>query len=183
MEILSYVNLITSEHAVQPNFVSFASNMFQKIIDCSEIDFAAAFDLDTATGVQLDTIGAVLGRSRTLTYQPSSGSPVLDDTNYRLVLRAKILQNQWDGTVEDALANWTEIFPEALMVIKDNQDMTMSVTVLGIADTFVREMVQNNYVVPKPQSVGTSYSFATSFVFGYGPATSIVAGYGTGEWI
>jgi len=183
MEILDYLNLITSEHRSQPNFISFASIPLETKMDIAAIDFIAAFDLDTAAGVQLDTLGVILGRTRTLKYQPSSGSPTLSDDNYRLVLRAKILQNLWDGTTETALNDWQTIFPSALLVIKDNQDMTMQVTVIGITDTFIREMVSNGLVVPKPEGVGITYVFANSYVFGYGPETNIVKGYGQGEWV
>ena len=69
------------------------------------------------------------------------------------------------------------------LVIKDNQDMTMQVTVIGITDTFIREMVSNGLVVPKPEGVGITYVFANSYVFGYGPETNIVKGYGQGEWV
>lgn len=181
--ILDYLNYVSSEHRVQPKFISFVSSFLQKLIDIEDVNFETAFDLDTATGNQLDTIGAMLGRSRVLPYQPVTGSPTLDDTKYRLVLRAKILQNQWDGTIEQALTNWRVIFPSILAVINDQQNMSMNVTVLGLSDSFDRELVQNGYIIPKPEGVGVGYTFATQYIFGYGPETTLIKGYGQGEWI
>ncbi len=75
------------------------------------IDIIKAFDLDTATGNQLDIIGIILGRSRQLYFQPPDNfSAILDDNAYRTLLRAKIVWNQWKGSIPELYTLWDIVY-------------------------------------------------------------------------
>jgi hypothetical protein len=119
------------------------------------------FDLDNAIGIQLDTLGSIVGRKRTLTFQPLNGfSPVLDDETYRLALKAKTAMNNWDGTIPQIYEIWNDIFGEDAdlnLQIQDNQDMSLNAYITGYVDQIQQDLIQHNYVVPKPQGVRVNY--------------------------
>jgi hypothetical protein len=96
----------------------------------------------------------------------SSQSPILDDENYRLILKAKIIQNKWRGTKKELYNFWSQYFPSNPILIQDNQDMTMNVQVVGMTG-LKKELVENGYIVPKPAGVRVNYVFADEPVFAY----------------
>lgn len=180
-DIERYLKLITSEHSVKPNFMAFLTSALEKV-DIA-VDFDSAFDIDSAVGIQLDILGIIIGLNRRLSFQPSDGSSsILSDYNYRSLLKAKIIMNQWNGelgTLADALESWN---PSLNFVIKDNQNMTVDVLVLGTSD-LQKELILNGYVVPKPAGVTFNYSISETTVFAYDSNTLTLAGYDTGSWV
>ena len=113
------------------------------------------FDLDLAVGAQLDTVGRWIGLGRRVAtpisgvyfaldieglgmdqgvwqgpFDPDNGLTVLDDDTYRLLLRAKIGANHWDGTLETSAAILNQIFQGGTHVlIEDNGDMSVDIGV------------------------------------------------------
>lgn len=155
--ISKYIDLITSQHKTQPKFISWLSASLTIVDDNITVTnkIPSSFDIDTAVGVQLDTLGVIVGRSRVLNFQLSGGvSPVLDDDHYRLALKAKIAQNQWDGTIPQVYEVWNSLFPTVNLIVIDNQDMTMSALVYGQLDSISTELVTSGYIIPKPVGVG-----------------------------
>ncbi|MGO4496431.1 DUF2612 domain-containing protein [Paenibacillus sp. 2RAB27] len=156
MSTEKYLNLITSQHKVQPKFMAWLGSTLNMLDDIMEVteSIPSAFDIDNAVGVQLDLIGSILGRSRVLSFQPSGGtSPILNDANYRISLKAKIAQNQWDGTLPKIYEIWNSIFPDVKLVMIDNQDMTVSAVVSGLLDPVATELVVGGHIIPKPMGV------------------------------
>lgn len=210
-----YLNLIPSEHRLSPNFINWLTFGIQKLQDdnSSALDIINAFDLDTATGKQLDTIGNLIGISRQLDFQPRSDiSSVLDDVYYRLLLRARIVWNQWKGTIKELYEAWQVIFPAGNLLIMDNQDMSMDIVVSGNFSVMERELINNGLIVPKSEGVRINYiiieensnlpvfsygydneilggynsnwiSEESDLIFGYGEVTKDIAGYDTGNWL
>jgi hypothetical protein len=124
------------------------------------------FDLDTAVGVQLDFVGKLTGVTRILSFQPTEGSPVLSDKDFRFLIRAQIAKNHWNGTLEHLNVIWNTVGLDLGLNIIDNQDMTMTVVVNGTMSTIQKELITHGLVVPKPQGVGITYvtdSAASSF--------------------
>ncbi len=180
-DIQRYLNLITSEHSDKPKFRSMLTAMLNKCDIGLDID--AAFDIDNTVGAQLDIIGQILGASRYLTFQPTDGSSsVLSDENYRSLLKAKIILNQWNGqteTLSDALSVWS---PSVFFSVKDNQNMTMDVYAVG-TNQLQKEMIANGYVVPKPAGIEVNYTISNEPVFAYDLLTNTLKGYESGLWI
>ncbi|MEF0411055.1 DUF2612 domain-containing protein, partial [Escherichia coli] len=69
-----YTELITNYHATKPLFFDHIDLSTRPLIDVSSTmsGLVTAFDIDTAVGVQLDTLGLWIGRSRIVS-QPISG--------------------------------------------------------------------------------------------------------------
>lgn len=136
-QVSDYTNLITSEHADKPKFVATVSALVQCFVDLQNaaLQIPFEFDLDNAIGVQLDAVGKWVGISRNVNtplsgvyfsfdtaglgfdqgvwqgaFDPSTGVVSLDDDTYRLLIRAKIGANRWDGTLGTSAAILNSIF-------------------------------------------------------------------------
>ena len=189
MENIYYLNLIPSQYRLQPKFMKWLEAGIQKLQDSNSTaqEIISNFDLDTATGVQLDIIGKLIGRSRQLDFRPRTEvSSILDDTSYRLLLKAKMVWNQWKGTLPELYNAWQEIFPNGNLLILDNQDMSMDVIVSGDFSVLEKDLIYNGLVVPKPEGVRINYLIiaqnADMPIFSYGYDNGFLGGYTT-NWI
>lgn len=209
MRLEDYLDLVTSQHR-KTHFLSATSTAVAPVTATGQFvtdDFARAFDLDTAVGVQLDKIGEWVGRSRRLrlpltgvyfawdnagsgwakgywkgAYDPETGLIALPDNVYRRILRAKIALNSWDGTKHGAYVAWNAAFSN-----EDGQDMTMAIGVSGAKDDLVlHAMLREGWLCLKPEGVRVRY-YATSSkgmpMFGWGIENKNIAGWSSGEWI
>ena len=162
IDITTYLNRITSQHKTKPNYMALLEARLEPFIDlarCLE-SFDAAFDLETAVGIQLDINGQFIGLSRLLTFQPDGGiSPLLRDDMYRILLKAKISKNNWDGTATGMYKLWETLFPEYTILIRDNQDMTMTVYTDMSTPFLLAQLIQHEYIIPKPMGVRFNYIF------------------------
>jgi hypothetical protein len=112
------------------------------------------FDLDKAEGLQLDVLGDIVGRKRLLEFEPKDGSgSFLQDEHYRIVIRAKIGINHWNGSIPQMQDNWNNLFPDLRLVVIDNQDMSMDVHIVGRVSILFTELTEHWYIVPKPEGV------------------------------
>ncbi|MCM7784373.1 DUF2612 domain-containing protein [Enterobacter ludwigii] len=158
-----YTGLITNYHATKPKFYDHIDLSTRPLtnISLSMQGLLTAFDLDKAVGVQLDILGLWIGRSRIVRqpingvyfswdtddlgydqgvwqgpYDPDSGYTSLSDETYRIILKAKIAINNWDGR-NDSLPSILDAATAGSglkMQIVDNQDMTISVWVFPETD-------------------------------------------------
>lgn len=186
MDINRYLNLITSEHREQPNFITWLSAPLQIADDTVTMlkEFDSKFDLDLAVGSQLDILGSIVGVERVVNFQPTGGiSPILDDESYKLVIKAKIAQNQWDGTLPGLTSIWSSIFPTVAIIVKDNLNMTADVALIGIGSTFERELTENGYIIPRPEGVKYNYYFTDNIIFGFDIDNSYYSGFDVGYWL
>ena len=161
IDINTYLGRITSQHKIKPKYMALLEARLQPLIDlagCLET-FDANFDLDNAVGNQLDIIGQYIGVKRLLTFQPRYESPLLNDYYYRLLLKVRISQNNWDGTTAGIQKIWSGIFPDYGIEVVDNQDMTINIRITGLQNAFEHEIVHHGYIVPKPMGVLVNFMF------------------------
>lgn len=149
-----------------------------------EIDAAAAavrgiYNIDTAVGAQLDIIGRIVVVSRAFVGNipltvSQFGDPdaefgdldaVFSETNlnqdsqmsdefFRLVIRAKIVKNNSDATIESILKGVTFLIPNADVVrVIDGEDMSFSIEFRGNLTSLERYALLNAKLIPKPQGV------------------------------
>jgi Protein of unknown function (DUF2612) len=195
-----YLDLVTHFYAPPnaPQFNALLYVLLKKFDDVSQclVQLDTAFDLDSAVGVQLDMLGQVAGASRTLPFQPSYGvSPVLDDATYRTYIKAKIAQNQWDGTIDSLYQIWASLFPGVRIVIADNQNMSATLFINGLPSSILIDMiagyavngafsgtVQNGLIVPRPEGVEYTFDLGDLPAFGFDISNAYVAGWDVGHW-
>lgn len=219
-----YTDLITNYHATKPLFFDHIDLSTRPLIDVSSTmsGLVTAFDIDTAVGVQLDILGLWIGRSRIVSqpisgvyfswdtaglgydqsiwqgpYDPDSGYTTLSDEAYRIILKAKIAINNWDGT-NDSLP---DILDNALagsgirMQIVDNQDMTISIWVFPEVDIASVSLeliaaIKQGYLTVKAAGVwGGSIEIPAvetpsvgSRFFGFDMDNDFIAGFDDGAW-
>jgi len=174
-----YLNLFTSEYQNATNLLTWAQYLLQPWVD---LGIAAGtmysnLDLDYAVGAQLDVLGAIVGASRTLPFNPTGGlSSVLGDSDYQIYLQAKIAQNQWDGQAGSLWAIWQQLFPGGSIYVEDNQNMTATIILAGNFSPIMQQMITNGLIVPRPEAVEYTYTFATLPIFGCDVDNSVIAG-------
>jgi hypothetical protein len=181
-----YLALIPSANSNKPKFRALVAAKCQPWVDVQNLLLSIPdnFDLDNATGAQLDIVGLWVGISRLvkipievyfsfdtaglgfdqgiwyLPFQPTYGVTALDDGTYRLLLKAKIAANHWDGTTPSLVAILQGIFSPATVAVTDNLDMTISVAVTGnLPSALFKSIVQQGYLPVKPAGISISYSF------------------------
>lgn len=163
--VQKYLNLITSEHQNKPKFSSWLTAHLNILDDAETLtnNLNSYFDLDSAVGAQLDTLGQIVGMSRTVNYQPLDGSsPVLNDDTYRILVRAKILKNNWDGKTQSIYDLWKNVFPQFGIQVIDNQDMSMKTLLSGQINSSTQQLISNSYMIPKPEGVLLNVVFLSS---------------------
>ena len=214
-----YTDRITNYHATKPKFFAHIDLSTRPFTDVSTAmqGFIPAFDIDTAVGVQLDQAGEWIGRNRVVSqpisgiyfafdtdglgydqgvwqgpYDPNNGYTSLSDDTYRVILKAKIAINNWDGQ-NDSLP---DILDTALagsglrMQIVDNQDMTISVWVFpetDINDVSLELLaaIRQGYLTVKAAGVWAGDIQTPSEgnqLFGFDLENDYIAGFDEGAW-
>ena len=121
----------------------------------------------------------------TVTTTPPSAT--LGDTDYRVLLMAKVVQNQFNGQYQGANStlwqDWQVIFPGGHIYITDNQNMTTSVLLVGAFTPIQQQMITNHLIVPEAETVEFTYEFATLPAFGFDDLNpTFIAGFDVGYW-
>lgn len=214
-DLTEYTGLITSEHNQRPKFMAVVEALAQPMVALRNLmgTMPDKFDLDQAVGVQLDAVGLWVGISRRVAtpltgvyfsfdtagvgfdqgnwkgpFDPDTGLTLLDDDTYRLVLRAKIGANQWDGTLESTAAILNSIFNgDTYVFIQDNQDMSMTIGISGkVPSAVFLALLDGGYIPLKPEGVRVNVVIVTSvdgaLIFGLDMDNNLVAGFDTGAW-
>lgn len=214
-DIADYTGKITSEHADKPRFTAMVAAVTQCFVDAQNAlaGMPASFDLDGAIGKQLDDVGLWVGVSRNVAtplsgvyfsfdtiglgfdqgvwkgpFDPDTGVTTLDDDTYRLIIRAKIGANHWDGTLVGSKSILDQIFAgDTRVFIQDNQDMSITVGISGrVPSALFLALLSGGYIPIKPQSVRVNYYLVTSTdgapLFGFDMGNDYVAGFDTGAW-
>jgi hypothetical protein len=182
-----YLGLFTQFYAPpnSPKLNALLYMLLKKFDDVSQclVKMDTALDLDSAVGNQLDMLGATVGAARTVPFQPSNNvSPVLDDTTYRIFIKASIAQNQWDGGRPLIYALWASIFPGGQIVIADNQNMTATIFISGTFTSIEQDLITNGLIVPRPEGVEYIYTFAELPAFGFDLDNAFIAGFDVGKF-
>jgi hypothetical protein len=84
--------------------------------------------------------------------EASGASNVLNDLEYRNLIRAKIVRNHSEGTGEDMIQAMQYVFQSNQITVVDNYDMTVNVTI-GIDLTYAQEQLFNLDIFPRPAGV------------------------------
>ena len=105
-------------HCLKSRFMALASAVLGQVDDLFALYDSGAFDLETAEGFFLDTLGEISGVTRV--------TPGMTDEEFREFLRQRIALHHWDGT-NGSLKDTLDLgFPGAGAFIKDNMDGTVT---------------------------------------------------------
>lgn len=124
----------------------------QLIADELPLQLQDAWNLDNATGAQLNVLGKYIGVTRFV--YDFSGPVTLSDADFRTLIRIKIIQNNGGSSLADIQDLLFTYFSGAIFVY-DYQDMTMSyVFGAAIGSQQLAEVFVVGGFLPKPMGVG-----------------------------
>lgn len=214
-DLSTYLDLITSEHADKPDFIAMVTMSAQPQVDIQTCvgGMLGLFDVDYALGQQLDFVGEWVGVTRFLSipltgvyfsldtvglgfdegtwlgpFDPIDGLVELADEQYRILIRARIANNQWDGTIPGAYKFMEPVFPGNTFFIQDNGDMTMYIGVVGAMplDAVSYALLTEGYLDVKPVGVRIAGYVSPSIpgvpLFGFDVENSTISGLDVGSW-
>jgi Protein of unknown function (DUF2612) len=151
-QVADYLKKVTRLHAGQPKYNAMLAMVLQPFADLQVFlkNLPQQFDVDVAIGVQLDIVGIWVGRSRNISvpipdpyfrwgeakrgwgrgiwkgpFSTPAGIAALEDETFRLLIKAKISANAWDGTIGSAQAILEAFFidwPNTFVFVEDNGD-------------------------------------------------------------
>ncbi len=119
-------------------------------------DLQDAFNIETAVGAQLDVLGEKYAGISRLVNTFSSGTIVLSDSDYRKLVKMKLILNNSDSSLADIQNLIATYFPDALQVF-DTANMRLSYyfdATYGSQDLAEAFVAQN--LLPKPMGVQLS---------------------------
>ena len=212
----TFSRLVTSEHADKTQFVETVALLCQPALSWLDLadTFPTALDIDTALGSQLDLLGEWIGFSRKLSspitgvyfafdtsgvgfnagvwlgpFDPVSGLVSLPDEQYRLLLKAKVLNNQWRGDIPSAYQPAAAVFTPLgyQMFIVDHNDLTMDLGLVGSQppDALTWELFTGGYFDLKPAGVRIA-AYLTQTVsgplFAFDLSSTTFGGFDVGGW-
>ena len=211
-----WLNLITSEYNEQPNFMTMIQNVLQPFADNIAVmaSLPTAFDVDEAVGSQLDVVGEWVGVTRNIStpltgvyfsfdtaglgfdqgtwfneFNPTTGLIVLGDDAYRTLIRARIANNSWNGTIPGAYTVWNDLFSGQGIgiLIQDLQNMHMIMALTGpVPDAVTLALFTGGYLGLVPAGVMVDAYYTPSVpdtpYFGFDVENSSIAGFDVGAW-
>lgn len=109
---------------------------------------------------------------------------LLDDDVYRLMIKAKIIQNSWKGTISELYELWSAVMgADKKIYIEDKQDMSYDVVLQGEYTKLEEELIVHAYIIPKPEGVRINILTFVSTeglpLFAYDYNTMRYSGYGS----
>lgn len=151
-------------------------------LDTGTVGVRSMYDIDRNSGAQLDVIGRVVVQPREFTGQVTmvpgwcaaavnapaecgdealmcSSLNVDQDTQmsddlYRLAIKAKIIKNNSDATIDSILDGMNFLLPNASVLrVTDGEDMSFSIEFYGIITELERWALLTQSLVSKPQGV------------------------------
>lgn len=97
---------------------------------------------------------AVCGHRRAYCKAPSwAAAKVESDRIYRMLLRAKIIQNTKDCTIEDIETTLAKIVSSSRIIVEDFQDMSFRVIFVGTLTEEEKRVIDKFQIIPKPSGV------------------------------
>ncbi len=145
--IVQYRNKVAAQATVQ-------SLAREALINNLPLTLQDAFNIETAVGDQLDTIGKYAGVERTvLTF---SGGITLVDTDFRTLIKLALLLNNGTGSLQDIDTLLTNFLDNALVVF-DNADMSIGYWMNAqLGSETLAEAIVGLKLLPKPMGVELS---------------------------
>lgn len=183
-----YSGLVTSQHRDKPRFMAALAALLEPFATNQAVlaSLPGLHDLDAAAGDQLDACGTWVGLPRTVSV-PSLGTVTLADADYRTLLRARVLRDHWDGSMDSLQAILGALFPGTGITLfsVDGQDMSITIYVTGGALTPTElALLKGGLLVPKPEGVRIAgIAVVTGPLFGLDREDSSISGPDVGAFV
>lgn len=147
-----YANLLILQYRAKPKAYATAFYLAsQAIINQLPINVQAAFGLDSAAGVQLDTIGVYVGVTRTGNgfFQPIT----LNDADFRTLITVGILTNNSGSSLAD-IQNLIDIYFKDKIFVFDYQAMQLNYYFdSSVGSQELVQLLITEKLLPRPMAV------------------------------
>jgi hypothetical protein len=219
-DITNYLDEVTSEHNQKPKYIEMLIALLQPFGDDTwmQTHYYLYYDIDLAIGAQLDAVGEWVGRNRFLTipiegyfswdieglgwnqapwkrpFDPDTGTTALPDDAYRILLKAVIEANHWDGTIPGAYVAYDKLFGGTgySVAIQDWGNLTMGLLLLGPRppDVITQALFTTGELDLRPAAIGITHYLPSVWpagpggtpAFGFDCMDSTIAGWDVGAW-
>ena len=109
---------------------------------------------------------------------------LLDDEVFRLMIKARIIQNAWKGTIGELYDLWNAVMgADKKLSVEDLQDMSYNIVLQGDYTQLEEELIIHAYIIPKPEGVRINVLTFVSTdglpLFSYDYNTMRYSGYGS----
>lgn len=176
-----YANLLIIQYENKPRAAATIKTIIKNIVmDQLPSQIMNGFDVDTAVGVQLDTIGKYVGAKRSV-YSPV-GPITLNDDDFRTIIIIATIQNN-SGSSTYEIQNLLEIFFHDKIKLIDFQSMFITYVLSNdvASDDLLNMFIYQN-LLPRPMAVGVGIIYFKEPYFGMydldNPPTTNVRGFG-----
>lgn len=180
-----FPSLVTSYNQ-KPKFLAMIESLTDGLYSFQQLAqiLPSLFNIDTAVGQQLDVLGQWIGVSRTLSIskrwfsfnEPYEGFDLGDwflfgdvpyrlvtliDPLYRIILKAKILVNNFDGTRPsfEAILNQIFVIDQVSFTIQETAPMNITITVNGYVNEIIFFLLENDVLKIIPMGVTVKWEF------------------------
>lgn len=169
---MSYADLLIRQYRQKPRARATAELISNEFASTWHglAELRSVLDIDKAEKANLDLVGKHVGQSRVLPglVEKYGLSTVLQDEDYRFLIKCRIARNYMVGTapnMEDAL---DFIFGTDAEVF-DNYDMSYTVIIRApMISEFKRIAITELDILPRPVGVRVRYNLITRIPFGFG---------------
>ncbi len=159
-----YANLLIIQYANKPKaYATIQALVKMVVMDQLPVAVQGAFDLSTASGVQLDVLAKYAGVTRT-----SSGLGVtvtLTDAELRTLIQFAIIVNNSGSALGDFVPPLAEFFPNSIYIF-DHKTMRISFLLdsdIGSIALIQAVLIQN--LLPKPMGVRKTVIYTSDILF------------------
>lgn len=120
--------------------------------------------IDTAEGIQLDILGTIVAQSRLVDLE--TGTKVLNDVEYRLYIKNKIIVNQTSSTPEEIISQIAFILDSPPILFTDGD----TVYYIGIGKILSPEekALLLSGIIPKTAGVNAQYAYEYDYNNSFG---------------
>jgi hypothetical protein len=162
-----YSNLLIAQYRSKPKAKAHIEALIKPIgIDLLPLAVQSAFNLETAEGIQLDTVGQYVGASRTVV-GPNSLKVVLSDADYRVLIKLAVIKNTSHSTLGEIQDLIAAFFADNIL-ITDNTIMQLNYFIgEGIGSTDLQYALLYGDYLPRPMAVQTSVVVVPPFTAPY----------------
>lgn len=139
----------------------------EAVADGILLDVINGFNLDSAVGVQLDTLGKYIGLNRQVKVNiGDTDTNILTDEQYRLLLKLKLISNTNFSSTSQIRAALYELFPNDIRLF-DNRTMLYEYELSTLWNDLVNVIIAEQ-LLPLPMGIGYNITVVPDLLELYG---------------
>ncbi len=163
-----YADLLILQYKTQPKARATIQALIKELYGSgSLLDLVNGFNLDTAEGKQLDTLGKYIGLGRQVKVNiGSSDTNILTDDQYRILLKLKLVQNTNFSSTSQIRTALYELFPNDIRLF-DPRTMVYEYQLSTLFNDLVNVIIAEE-LLPLPMGVGYNINVVPDLLAIYG---------------